>query len=413
MLFVPTQYIYGSDDLAEDPRRSSTFIVFEENGKVGLKDEEGEVLIPATYDAIGWSNGKLSIVDKVVGYQSNGLWGLINTSNKLVTSAEFLDLKPGEGSFLVAQKKSALSQRPSFGIVNTSGKTIIPFQYDGLHLSNMRAVVMSRTGTRYHFGLIDLSNKVLIPIQYQRIYSLGSLRYAVENFEDKTAIFSDEGNQVTTFSIDSISAFKKDYAIVYQNQRQGLMDRNGHVILKPTYGAIQLKDDGTIQVREIDSWFFLNGDNKLVREFGADGLKALSPDHYAVLSAGKIRLTNNDFKPLHETFFSSLTDFRNGIAVYRKSARTGVITSEGEVLIPAEYHQLIIDQNVFLASIDIHHKNRWVILDSQGKTITEKHYEYLLPFNGKFYPVRNRNYWGAVNADGKEIITCVHDSLVQ
>ena len=168
VLFVPTQYLYSNNGQVEILTRSNNFSLFEENGKVGLKNEAGEILIPATYDAIGWSDGKLSIVDKVVGYRSGGLWGLISTSNKLVTPAEFLELKRGEGSFLVAQKKS-LSQRPSFGVISTSGKTIIPFQYDGLQLSNMRAVVMSRSGTQFLFGLCDLSHNILIPLKYQNI----------------------------------------------------------------------------------------------------------------------------------------------------------------------------------------------------------------------------------------------------
>jgi hypothetical protein len=413
VFFVSTQNIYGNPGSVEKVIRSNNFTRFEENGKVGLKDEEGQILIPASYDAIGWSNGKLSIVDKVVGYQSEGLWGLISTSNKLVTPAEFLELRPGEGSFLVAQKKSTLSQRPSFGIINTSGKIIIPFQYDGLQLSSMRAVVMSRSGTRYLFGLIDLSYKILIPLEYQSIYSLGSLRYAVENFDGKTAIFSDEGSQVSEFTIDSISGFKKDYAIVYQDQRQGLIDRQGQMILKPTYGAVQLKDDGTVLVREIDSWFFLEGENKLIRQYQADELKPLSPDHYAVSAAGKIQLTNNNFEPLNQSLFSSLTGFRNGIALFTSVGRTGVINSAGKIIIPAQYDQLLMDQNVFLASADVGSKSRWVILDAEGNKMTEKHYEDIGAFNGKFYPVRSRGFWGAVNAIGKEIISCVHDSLVQ
>lgn len=412
VLFVPDQIIFCHPANPEVIGKSSNFSVFEENGKVGLKDDEGEILIPATYDAIGWSNGKFAIVDKVVGYQSNGLWGLIHTSNKIVTPAEFLDLNPGEGSFLIAQKRS-LSQRPSFGVINTSGKTIVPFDYDGLHLSNMRLIVMSRTGMRYHFGLKDLSDRILIPLEYQHIYSLGSLRFAVENFENKTAIFSDEGRQLTEFNIDSISAFKKDYAIVYQHQRQGLIDRSGQLVIKPTLGAIQLTDDGTVQVRDVDSWFILDGENKLLTKYEADAVKPLSEYHYAVGSGGRLQLTNNDFTPMHHSYFSSLNDFSNGLALFRTGGRTGVIDREGKVLIPAQYQQIIIDRNVFIARLDAANRNRWVILDAKGKPLTEKHYQSIAPYNGKYYPVRNRDFWGAVDAGGKEIIACVHDSLVQ
>ena len=36
---------------------ADTFVTFEENGKVGLKNQAGAVMIPAVYDALGWSNG--------------------------------------------------------------------------------------------------------------------------------------------------------------------------------------------------------------------------------------------------------------------------------------------------------------------------------------------------------------------
>ncbi len=413
VLFVSAENTYSKNFPNTDVIRSTDFSLFEENGKVGLKDQEGEILIPATYDAIGWSNGKLSVVDKVVGYQSNGMWGLIHTSNRLVTAPEYLDLTPGEGSFLVAQKKSDLTQRPSFGVINTSGKVIIPFIYDGLKLSNMRAVVMSRSGTKFQFGLVDLSHKIIIPVQYQRVYSLGSLRYAVENTERKTAIFSDDGNQVSPFNIDSLSTFRKDYAVVYQGQQQGLIDRNGVIVLKPEYGEVRLQDDGAVLSREANAWFFLQGDNQLIAEYRADEIRPLSTDRYAVLSAGKLQLADNDLKPLHDDYFSSIGEFEDGIACYRKNSHTGVITSGGKTLIAPQYRELIVDRNGFRGCLDTGNKNRWVLLDKQGNPRSEKHYEYIAPFTGKYYPVKNRGFWGAVDGSGKEIITCVHDSLLQ
>lgn len=412
LVFVSTPSLCNDDFHPALNLRSNTVTLFEENGKVGLKDERGEVLIPAIYEAIGWSDGGLSIIDKVVGYKLNGLWGLIHTANKLVTSAEYLALKPGEGEFLIAQKRSSLSQRPSFGVVNTSGKEVIPFQYDGLQLGNLRAVVMSRSGTKFQFGLTDLSHNILIPLEYRRIYSLGSLRFAVENFEGKTAIFTDNGTKVTAFSIDSISSFRKDHAIIYQAQRQGLINRHGQFVLQPDYGEVQLLEDGTIRAREIHTWFFLDGDNTLIKKHQADNVVPLSAAHFAIKTGGKLRVTRNDFTPLREEYFSSVSAFRNGIALFRSGGKTGALSDGGDVIIPAQYVDLISDQGVFRACLDTGYKNRWVVLDASGKEISEKAYEQIGPFNGKFFPVQNRGFWGAVNSAGKEIITCVHDSLI-
>lgn len=402
-----------SDDLRPNlTLRSNTFTLFEENGKVGLKDEQGKVLIPAIYEAIGWSDGGLSIIDEVVGYKLNGLWGLIHTANKIVTSAEYLEIKPGEGEFLVAQKRSALSQRPSFGVVNTSGKVVIPFQYDGLHLGNLRAVVMSRSGTKFQFGLTDLSHNILIPLEYQRIYSLGSLRFAVENSENKTAIFTDDGTRVTPFSIDSISTFRKHHAIIYQAQRQGLINRHGQFVLQPTYGEVQLLEDGTIRTREIHTWSFLEGDNTVIKNHQADAVVPLSAEHFAIKTGGKFQVTRNDFTPLREDYFSSVSAFRNSVALFRSAGKTGALSAGGNIIIPAQYLDLIPDQDVFRACLNTGYKNRWVVLNASGKEISEKAYEYIGSFNGKFFPVQNRGFWGAVSLAGEEIMTCVHDSLL-
>ena len=393
---------------------SETVSLFEENGKVGLKGDDGRILIPAHYEAIGWSDGKLAIIDNVVGYRSDGLWGLISTSNKVLTPAEFLDLRPAEGSLLIAQKKSQGYQRPSFGIIDVAGKTMIPFLYDGIQVSNMRAVVMSRSRVnRFRFGLADLSHRLVIPIMYQRIYAIGSLRYAVENFENKTAIFSEAGDQLTGFTIDSISAFKKNLAIIYQDDRQGLINRQGQLILKPEYGEVRLTDNGVIQVRSTDAWYFLDGENNLSREFRADGLQSISPNHYIVRAAGKFQLTDNAFKALHEGHFSWLGPFENSSAAFGKNSRVGVIASSGRILIEPAYHQVVIDKTFLRVCLEPEPKPRWALVGIDGKQASEKQYEYIGPFNGQFYPVKNRGYWGAVNASGEEIVTCVHDSLLQ
>src|SRR5690606_40510391 len=38
---------------------------FEEGGKFGVKNEKEEILIPAIYDAVGWSNETFTVIDQV------------------------------------------------------------------------------------------------------------------------------------------------------------------------------------------------------------------------------------------------------------------------------------------------------------------------------------------------------------
>src|SRR5688572_3425945 len=179
------------------------YSVFEVNGKVGLKNEAGKVLIPAKYEALGWSDGAFSILNNVTGYRSAGKWGLISLTNHVITKAEFEEIAPTDGSLLVARKRSS-SLRTFSGILNASGKEIIPFQYDEIRLSSLRAIVFTKIGSQYKYGLLDLDNKILIPQQYRNIIPIGSLRYAAENFDGKWAVFTDSGKQITSFDFDQV-----------------------------------------------------------------------------------------------------------------------------------------------------------------------------------------------------------------
>src|SRR5688572_23292408 len=87
------------------------YTVFEENGKVGLKNAQGQVIIPPQYDALGWSNGSFSVVENVTGYFLNNRWGLLALNNRHITDAEYDGLLPTDASLIIATKKSNLSLR--------------------------------------------------------------------------------------------------------------------------------------------------------------------------------------------------------------------------------------------------------------------------------------------------------------
>src|SRR4051812_30597365 len=78
--------------------------LFYQNGKAGVKDETGVVLIPATFDALGWSDGSFTVVNSVTGYRRDGRWGLINLKKELVTAPEYENLTSGGGDRVVASR---------------------------------------------------------------------------------------------------------------------------------------------------------------------------------------------------------------------------------------------------------------------------------------------------------------------
>ena len=83
-----------------------SFFVYVENGLQGVKDEQNDVIIPATYEQIGWTDSGFEFHEGVTGYRENGLWGLISKENERLTEPVYTELSlSGSGIYIKAKKR--------------------------------------------------------------------------------------------------------------------------------------------------------------------------------------------------------------------------------------------------------------------------------------------------------------------
>jgi hypothetical protein len=386
------------------------YSTFEERGKVGLKNEAGIIIIPASYEALGWSNGSFSITGQVTGYKLRGSWGLLNLNNQRVTPPHYSSLTPA-GGLLVASKRSA-SFKVSTGCISTEGKVVIPFTYTGVTVHSLRAVAFIREGNQFKHGLIDLENKILIPFQYQNIYPIGSLRYAVENFDGKTALFSDGGKQITGFTIDSISHFKNNLAIIYEGGRQGLITREGELKSEAKYRAIRI-DQNSISCRLPDEWIVLDGQNKQAEKIGADSVVSLGEGRYKIEDAQSVRLVDEAFKSINAEVFQSIEHFQHGLSIFKLQNQYGVVKKSGEIVLRPLFQKIIMEKDYMLTLEKTADKPSWSLRDTLGQKQNSKTYDLIHPKQQTIFPVIKNGYWGAIDARGAEIVACVYDSILE
>lgn len=392
---------------------AEAYTVFEEGGKYGLKNQEGVVLIPAVYESLGWSDGNFSVQNQVTGYRLGEYWGLISLGNQTVTPAEYFSLYPGSPTLIIATKRSPLTLRITAGCIDTAGKVIIPFSYSGLKIHSLRAITFTLDGNQLKYGLIDLTNKLILPQIYQNIYPVGSLRYAVQNFNNKTALFTENGKQVTDFLIDSISQVNQGPAIIYQNGRLGLIDREGQIVRKPIYREIIIKDNRH-QVRLPDEWHLLDISNTLVQKIEADSIVQISNTRLKVVTANGTQLTDMNLNEVgEEKQIKQIQSFHNTLAVFIKNEKAGVIRSDGSILLPAIFEQIQVDNGFIIAYSYEEGRKICTLYDRLGQKKTTKFYDSILKFNGSIFRVVNNSFFGAIDTRGSEIIACSYDSLLE
>ncbi|HMJ70555.1 MAG TPA: WG repeat-containing protein [Cyclobacteriaceae bacterium] len=394
--------------LATYSSASAEYQVFYENGKAGVRDESGKILIPASFDALGWADGSFSVINQVTGFRQKGKWGLINLKKEFITKAEFETVTSPGGDRVIASKHIN-PYTIKYGCIDLSGKITVPFLYDGIAIHGLRAIVFVKNGPKYEHGLIDLDDKTILPVRYREIRPIGSLRFAIQNFEQRTALFSEDGIQLTGFVIDSISSFKKGNAIIYQDFKQGLIDREGVIQIQPTYRELKITTEG-ISARASDTWNIIDTENKPVKSIEADELIA-DGTHYLLTRAGKYGTVNETLDPGIVLKYDHLDPFTNNLSVARQGNRYGLISLASKEILPFEFDSLILEENFVRTMKKSQGWIQWAVYDTFNIRKTERSYDELLQFNGRFFPVKNRGFWGAVDRYGKEVLACVYDSL--
>jgi len=159
-----------------------------ESGLFGYKNQNGEIITPATYDQVmsyresdlarvfkdnkfGFVNsaGKEAIKvqyddagifsDGLAAVKVDGKWGYINTSNEFIVKPKY------EFTLKFTNKLSSVRNNNKWGYINTKGEEVIPLEYDatGFFSSGLANV---KKGSKW--GYVDASNKTIIPFKYER-----------------------------------------------------------------------------------------------------------------------------------------------------------------------------------------------------------------------------------------------------
>ena len=383
--------------------------IFSDNGKMGIKDDQGQVVIPPSFDALGWSDGSFSVIGNITGYRMNNRWGILTLKNEFLTSADYESLIYAGADNIIARKKINPAQIKT-GCINLQGEIKIPFQYEGISVHGLRAIVFNFERAKYAYGLVDLNNHILIPIRYKNIYPLGTLRYAVENESGKIALHGEDGKPITDFQIDSISQFRNSKAIIYENLKQGLIDREGNIKLKSTYRAIEIGRDNKVMVQPSHEWFFITEKNEIVNQFPADELTPVQNKFFITREAGKYGLIDNNFKTICPVRYDQLTPIHDDLFLARYSGKMGVIKSDNAVVVPFIYDSLFDDTNALRA---YHRIEGWSLIDLNNNSLSQKNYDRICDQVRSLFPVINNHFWGALSVTGEEVVHCVFDSLVE
>lgn len=384
---------------------SSDVKIIRENGKVGMTDSEGNLLIPAVYDDLGWSDGVASTLDDVIGYKENGRWGLITSSNKRVTDAKYISILPVKGDRIVAGLKGRFSNNVLYGVLNTKGNAEIGFQYESIVQTGDLLIVTQKLNGAVNVGLIDAKERPIIPIQYQSLALINNELIAATNKEGKSALFNREGISLTPFFIDHYEPQSESIYKFSSDGQIGLFDARGKIRLPAEYKSIDLLDAETANAKEYDLWEAFNDSKEEIFNIQGDTVIPIAHDLILSYSGGRGRLFDARGQLKDSIFYEQIVPLDSNLLLVRNKGAYGVKDINGKSIIEIE-HDTIIYANPFFYTRS---GSGWHIYNKFKRRLTTRALAELIPKGELLIAAREERYWGYLDFTGKVSISYKYD----
>ncbi len=279
------------------------YAVFENtDGKFGLMDTTGAVVLAATYDdeddvpsfsknglapkketdkngfsSWGYINVKGEWViqpqfNTAAKFQSNGLaevktadgYGIIDESGKILTSQSFESISDYKHGVAITFSDK------TYGLINEEGK-ILASGYEKIEIATSQFAEVRLDGKK---GYIMLDGKEYLKCNFEDIGSVGANGLVAAKSDKKWGYVDKTGKWVIDAVFSSASTFGSNgYAVVALDGKYGLINDKGEYAVEPQYKKIfNYNTNGIAAVKVNRSWEFLNQEGQKVGSIPTESL---------------------------------------------------------------------------------------------------------------------------------------------
>lgn len=238
----------------------------------------------------GCKNGKVAANGKLTWQEKDGKWGMVDKNGKVVVPYEYdyidqytLDmhrcLENQDDDFLLVvgkeeHKDDCLKEGAKYGYVNMRGEVVIPLEYDEIYgwFGEDGCSMVEKDGK---WGAIDKKGNIVVPIEYDDIIHDDGYGWSVfrdDGFvevvkDGKNGLLDRNGKIVVPFEYESISCFSEGMAAVgiggefdgfYYGGKWGYVDETGKLVIPIIYEDVTSFENGKAYVKKDGKEGYIN-----------------------------------------------------------------------------------------------------------------------------------------------------------
>lgn len=367
----------------------------------GIIDENGKEIIPFFYDEIN------PFIDEKAIAKRNDKWGQIDINGNEVISFEYDDIQ----NFILGKAFAKKNQK--WGCIDERGNEVISFNYD--KIENFEKGI-AKAMKNCLWGIIDENGNEKIPFVYEKIGNIENcLIKAQKELKCGWGCIDKNGNEVVRFIYDYIGDFVNGKAKVSKHPNIGYIDIKGNEVIplifqeitdfqsglakvkkNNLYGCIDESGNHVIPIvyQEIDN--FIDGVAKARRnnvigyidENGVEIFQNITEINKNLFKCEKFGLwgmINANSEIILPFEYEEIGDFVEGKAKAIKNKRSGVINIDG---VEMTTNLIELGQGLF----KLEKFGNWGLGNSDGEIIYPYEYQDIIAMNNAIILFSNQNF---------------------
>ena len=373
-------------------------ILAKKDGKYGVINNKGVELIPIKYDEIEadkyYRNG---------GYQDSGYivkntteegyrYGYINSKWKTLLDTEYTDISrildiDSKEIYLIASKNG------QYGVIrNKDIKINFAYQSVGYNKdTNLYAV--QRSG---QYGVVDIEERAIVPIIYKSIGFNGI--YILAKTYTEELYYNTKGEKVDETYTAMIETGEDNVFITINKENMyGILNEQGKETVKEEYLYIEYAfDKYYIAYKKEYGLGVIDKNGRVYIDFKYDVLSKISDKKLLKgvnMKNNVIDIFNSDMSQITSVSNGATSVYDNYIEVYNEE-KMDFVTNNGELKTSKD---ILIENKLFA----IYKDGKWGFTDKDENIKVEPSYDYVTEFNKYGYAgIRKDSKWGAIDDSG-------------
>lgn len=286
------------------------------------------------------------------------------------------------------------------GFINKAGELVIAYQFDTVEAFSEGLAAAYKDNK---WGYIDKKGSWVLEPQFDKAKDFNS-GYALVLKDDTWNYIDKSGAILKTPVNDKFYDFDKNRVAFYRVENKiGLINTKGAVILEPGYDVIKPFVNGYARVRNDDKWGMIDDEGNVfipleyneTGDYSSMGVFVSKGDSFGIFNNGKMNIIAGADK---------VWDFEEGqkLTYARKDKNIGFVNSNGDWVIQPVYDKARAFNN---GLAPVYNDKYWGYIDETGKEVIPFKYRDAEVFgdNG-LAPVKEKKLWGFINKSGEVMI---------